>query len=188
VTLGAFLADVPHTIPAPVSAASADPSWAARTDIVPARYEGPTGIVGVLNDLATKAGVPSVSLWAASPHYLPQTTNPKVAQALMERLRDLLDLEIDMGEVARSSDAWQREVTRAIDDDGNLGDYVRRLEEASEQGLGGDPGDPPSGEELSGPPGWTFRSWASAHGACSTSRATTARERSSTPPSRAGRG
>jgi proteasome assembly chaperone (PAC2) family protein len=148
VTLGAFLADVPHTMAAPVSAASSDPSWAARADIVPARYEGPTGIVGVLNDLAAKAGVPAVSLWAASPHYLPQTANPKVSLALMERLRDLLGLEIDTGGAAASAMAWEREVTQAIDEDGNLGDYVKRLEEAAEEGLGGATGEVASGEEL----------------------------------------
>jgi proteasome assembly chaperone (PAC2) family protein len=148
VTLGAFLADVPHTMAAPVSAASSDPSWAARTDIVPARYEGPTGIVGVLNDLASKAGVPAVSLWAASPHYLPQTANPKVSLALMERLRDLLELEIDTGGATASAMAWEREVTQAIDEDGNLGDYVKRLEEAAEEGLGGGAGEVASGEEL----------------------------------------
>jgi proteasome assembly chaperone (PAC2) family protein len=138
VTLGAFLADVPHTIGAPVSAASTDPAWATRADVVPARYEGPTGIVGVMNDLAAKAGLPAVSLWAASPHYLPQTANPKVTLALMERLRDLLGLEIDTGEVDLSARTWEREVSEAIDQDGNLADYVKRLEDAAEQGLGGD--------------------------------------------------
>lgn len=150
VTLGAFLADVPHTIAAPVSAASTDPAWASRPGVLPARYEGPTGIVGVLNDLAAKAGVPAVSLWAASPHYLPQTSNPKVALALMERLRDLLGLEIDTGEVELAARGWEREVNDAIDEDGNLADYVKRLEEAAEQGLaiGADPSDVLSGEEL----------------------------------------
>ncbi|HSJ49934.1 MAG TPA: PAC2 family protein [Actinomycetota bacterium] len=150
VTLGAFLADVPHTMPAPVSAASADPAWASRPGMMPARYEGPTGIVGVLNDLATRAGLAAVSLWAASPHYLPQTTNPKVALALMERLRDLLELDIDAGEVELTSRAWEREVDEAIQADGNLGDYVRRLEEAAEQGLmgGADASEVLSGEEL----------------------------------------
>jgi proteasome assembly chaperone (PAC2) family protein len=148
VTLGAFLADVPHTISSPVSAASADPSWADRPGIVAARYEGPTGIVGVLNDLATKAGLPAVSLWAASPHYLPQTSNPKVALALMERLRDLLELEIDAGELTRAARTWEAEVSEAIDEDGNLGDYVRRLEEAAAEGSVGGPIEMPSGEDL----------------------------------------
>jgi proteasome assembly chaperone (PAC2) family protein len=148
VTLGAFLADVPHTIPSPVSATSADAVWASRPGMVPARYEGPTGIVGVLNDLAATAGVPTVSLWAASPHYLPQTANPKVALALMERLRDLLGLEVDTGEIELASRGWEREVDEAIEEDGNLGDYVKRLEEAAERGIAPDPADELSGEDL----------------------------------------
>jgi proteasome assembly chaperone (PAC2) family protein len=150
VTMGAFLADVPHTIPSPVSATSSDPSWATKQGMVTARYEGPTGIVGVLNDLAGSAGVPTVSMWAASPHYLPQTANPKVSLALMERLRDVLGLEVDTGEIELASRNWEREVNDAIDEDGNLGDYVKRLEEAAENGSldPADPSDAFSGEEL----------------------------------------
>jgi len=150
VTLGAFLADVPHTISSPVSATSADPVWSAKPGMVAARYEGPTGIVGVLNDLAGTSGVPTVSMWAASPHYLSQTANPKVALALMERLRDLLGLEIDTGEVELAARSWEREVNDAIEEDGNLADYVKRLEEAAENGLidGADPSEVFSGEEL----------------------------------------
>ncbi|HZD17553.1 MAG TPA: PAC2 family protein [Actinomycetota bacterium] len=145
VTLGAFLADVPHTRPAPVTASSTDPRWSGRSDVVAARYEGPTGIVGVLNDRAAKAGVPSMSLWAASPHYLPQTANPKVSLALMERLRELVGLEIDTDAVERSARTWEQEVTEAIDEDGNLAYYVRRLEEATEDGA---MPEVPSGEDL----------------------------------------
>jgi len=129
VTLGAFLADVPHTVPAPVNAASQDPAWLARPGIVPARYEGPTGIVGILHDQAAKVGLSSVSLWAASPHYLPSTTNPKVALALMEQLRELIGLEVETADMAGAASAWERKVDEAIEEDGNLQDYVRRLEE-----------------------------------------------------------
>jgi proteasome assembly chaperone (PAC2) family protein len=150
VTLGAFLADVPHTVPAPVTASSSDPEWASKPAMVPSRYEGPTGIVGVINDLAAKAGVPTVSLWAASPHYLPQTSNPKVSLALLERLRDVFELEIDTGEVELAAREWERRVDDAIAEDGNLAEYVKRLEEAAEGGIvvGGDPADLLSGEEL----------------------------------------
>lgn len=145
VTLGAFLADVPHTRPAPVTAASSDPRWSDLPGVESPRYEGPTGIVGALNDRAAKAGVPALSLWAASPHYLPQATNPKVVLALMERLRDLVGLEIDTGEVELLAHGWEQKVTEAIDEDGNLAQYVRRLEEAS-----GEPGhlELPDGEDL----------------------------------------
>lgn len=132
VTLGAFLADVPHTRPAPVNAASENAEWLARPGVVPARYEGPTGIVGVLNSAAERAGVPSLSLWAAAPHYLPQSRNPKVALALLEALRDFTGLEVDTGEIELAARMFEREVSERIEDDGNLVAYVHRLEEASE--------------------------------------------------------
>jgi proteasome assembly chaperone (PAC2) family protein len=131
VTLGAFLADVPHTLPAPVSASSADPDWLERSDIVPARYEGPTGIVGVLHDIAASVGLASVSVWAAAPHYLPSEVNPRAALALLETVRDLLDLEIDTGDMARAAIEWRRQVDQVLEEDGNLRDYVHRLEEAA---------------------------------------------------------
>jgi len=151
VTLGAFLADVPHTRPAPVNAASEDPSWRDRPGVVPARYEGPTGIVGVLSAAAARTGMPALSVWAAAPHYLPQSRNPKVALALLEALRDLTRLEIDTGEIELAARMFEREVSEAIEEDGNLADYVRRLEEAAESGGEGDDDDPievPNGDDL----------------------------------------
>jgi proteasome assembly chaperone (PAC2) family protein len=133
VTLGAFLADVPHTRPAPVNAASEDPDWLERVGVFPARYEGPTGIVGVVSAAAARAGIPTLSLWAAAPHYLPQSRNPKVALALLEALRDLTGLEVDTGEIELAARMFEREVSEAIEEDGNLADYVRRLEEAAEE-------------------------------------------------------
>jgi len=141
VTLGAFLADVPHTRPAPVNAASEDEDWLAKPGVVAARYEGPTGIVGVVNSAASRAGVPALSLWAAAPHYLPQSRNPKVALALLEALRDLTGLEIDTGEIELAARVFEREVSEAIEEDGNLAAYVRRLEEASET-MGADDEEP----------------------------------------------
>jgi proteasome assembly chaperone (PAC2) family protein len=133
VTLGAFLADVPHTLAAPVSASSADLDWLERSEIVPARYEGPTGIVGVLHDAAASVGLASVSVWAAAPHYLPSGVNPRVALALLEAIRDLLDLEIETGDMAAAAVEWRRQVDEAMEEDGNLRDYVRRLEEAASE-------------------------------------------------------
>jgi proteasome assembly chaperone (PAC2) family protein len=146
VTLGAFLADVPHTMPPPVSAASMDPEWLEKPGISVARYEGPTGIVGVLNDQAAKVGLTSVSLWAAAPHYLPSGANPKVAVSLLRGLGELTGLEVDTSDLERAAEAWEREVNEAISEDGNLGDYVRRLEEAAADGE--DPETMPSGEDL----------------------------------------
>jgi proteasome assembly chaperone (PAC2) family protein len=149
VTLGAFLADVPHTRPAPVSAASEDPAWLARPGVLPARYEGPTGIVGVLNAAAASAGLPALSLWAAAPHYLPQSRNPKVALALLEALRDLTGLEVDTGEIELAARIFEREVSGAIEEDGNLSAYVRRLEEAVETLEEDEPAiEVPTGEDL----------------------------------------
>jgi len=149
VTLGAFLADVPHTRPAPVNAASEDPDWLARAEVVPARYEGPTGIVGVVSAAAARAGIPVLSLWAAAPHYLPQSRNPKVALALLEALRDLTGLEVDTGEIELSARVFEREVTESIEEDGNLAGYVARLEQAAEQMDQEDASiEVPSGEDL----------------------------------------
>lgn len=146
VTLGAFLADVPHTAPAPVSVSSTDAEWLARPGVEPARYEGPTGIVGVLQDSAAKVGLTSVSLWGAAPHYLPSETNPKVALALLEALRDVIGLEVDSRDMARVATGWQRRVDEEVAEDAELADYVRRLEEAG--AASGDLGTVPSGDDL----------------------------------------
>lgn len=146
VTLGAFLADVPHTIGPPVSAASMDPEWLQKPGVVAARYEGPTGIVGALHDQAAKVGLTSVSLWAAAPHYLPSSPNPKVALALLDGLGELTGLDIDTSQIAVAAAEWEREVDEAISEDGNLGEYVRRLEEASSEREGSE--DFPDGDEL----------------------------------------
>ncbi|MGZ8612172.1 MAG: PAC2 family protein, partial [Actinomycetota bacterium] len=129
VTLGAFLADVPHTATAPVSASSTDAEWLARPGVEPARYEGPTGILGVLQDSAAKVGLTSVSLWGAAPHYLPSETNPKVARALLEALRDVVGLEVDARDMARVAAGWQRRIDDEVAEDAELTDYVRRLED-----------------------------------------------------------
>jgi proteasome assembly chaperone (PAC2) family protein len=145
VTLGAFLADVPHTVPPPIAVASTDPDWLERPGVVPARYEGPTGIVGVLHDRAGSEGLPSVSLWGAAPHYLSANANPRVTLALLEQLRELLDLELDTGRMEGAARAWLEQVNEAIEEDGNLAGYVRRLEHASEEEADGEM---PSGDDL----------------------------------------
>lgn len=145
-TLGAFLADVPHTVRPPVSAASMDPKWLEKPGVVTARYEGPTGIVGALHDQAAKIGLTSVSLWAAAPHYLPGGPNPKAALALLEGLGELTGLDINTDRIAVAAAEWERQVDEAINEDGNLGEYVRRLEEASSEREDSD--EYPSGDEL----------------------------------------
>src|SRR5690242_19757995 len=95
VTLGALLADVPHTRPAPVTASASDQRLMAELGVQPSRYEGPTGIVGVVHDACRSAGIPSVSLWAAVPHYVSLTPSPRAAKALADRLATLLDIPLD---------------------------------------------------------------------------------------------
>ncbi len=150
VTLGAFLADVPHTRPAPVSAASTDERWTGRIGIEPSRYEGPTGIVGVVHDMARRVGLPTVSLWGAAPHYLPSGTNPKVALSLLRRLAELIEIPIDTGDVERAVAIWEKQVRDVIEEDESLVSYVSRLEEAAaeQQPLGHIPSGDQLAEEL----------------------------------------
>ena len=131
VTLGAFLADVPHTRTAPVTAASADDRWAARLGVEPSRYEGPTGIVGVLHESARVVGLPTVSLWGAAPHYLPSGTNPKVALSLLRKLGALLEMPIDTDDVETAVAIWEKQVREVVEEDENLVQYVARLEDAA---------------------------------------------------------
>src|SRR4029079_18338173 len=95
VTLGSLLADVPHTRPAPVTASATDPELLDQLGASESRYEGPTGGVGGLLHACRQAGIPSVSLWAAVPHYVQLTPSPRAAKALCDRLSTLLDLPID---------------------------------------------------------------------------------------------
>jgi predicted ATP-grasp superfamily ATP-dependent carboligase len=145
VTLGAFLADVAHTRPVPVVGSAATPEEARRLDLATSRYEGPTGIVGVLHDLSNRAGLPSVSFWAAVPHYVPAGVNPKAALSLVDRIASFLQLKVSVDEILPAVTAWEQRVTELVGENEALAEYVRRLEEASTE-------DPPmpmvSGESL----------------------------------------
>src|SRR6187399_279729 len=99
VTLGALLADVPHTRPAPVTGSASDLSLVEELGLQASRYEGPTGIVGVMHDAFREAGIPSVSLWSAVPHYVSLAPSPRAARALCDRLGELLDVTIDVTEL-----------------------------------------------------------------------------------------
>ena len=146
VTVGAFLADVPHTFPTPVAGSTPDPSQAEALGVQASGYEGPTGIVGVLHDAAVHAGLPSVSLWAAVPHYLPGGPNPKAALALVEKITAFAEVTVEVDTLARAAAAWQDQVTATIAENAELQGYVERLEAGAgeRQGLG----DLPSGEAL----------------------------------------
>ena len=130
VILGALLGDTPHTRPVPVSGVTSDPDLARTMDLEETRYEGPTGIVGILQEACTHAGVPAVSLWAAVPHYVSQPPNPKATLALLNRLEDLIDLRIPLGELPEDARAWQLGVDQLAAEDSEVAEYVQTLEEA----------------------------------------------------------
>ncbi|TVL90500.1 PAC2 family protein [Streptomyces sp. SAJ15] len=130
VVLGALLGDTPHTRPVPVSGVTSDPDLARSLDLEETRYEGPTGIVGILQEACTHAGVPAVSLWAAVPHYVSQPPNPKATLALLNRLEDLIGIRIPLGELSEDARAWQLGVDQLAAEDSEVAEYVQSLEEA----------------------------------------------------------
>jgi proteasome assembly chaperone (PAC2) family protein len=128
VTLGSLLADVPHTRPAPVSAAASDPALVEELGVEPSRYEGPTGILGVLLDACRRAGIPSVSLWAAVPHYVSLAPSPRAALALCRRLGELVGTDIDLAELEQAAEEYNEQVTEAVASDTDTAAYVEELE------------------------------------------------------------
>jgi proteasome assembly chaperone (PAC2) family protein len=146
VTLGALLADVPHTRPAPVTGSASDEKLVEELGLTASRYEGPTGIVGVLHDACRRAGLPSASLWAAVPHYASLAASPKAAYALCSRLAGLLGASLDLSELERAAEAYERQVSEAVAQDEETEAYVRDLEERRD--ALGDELDVPSGETL----------------------------------------
>jgi len=132
VTLGALLADAPHTRPVPVSGTTSDAQLAGQLSLEVSRYEGPTGIVGVLQEASTHAGLPAVSLWAAVPHYVAQPPCPKATLALLRRVEDLLDVPVPLGDLPEEARAWQRGVDELAAEDSEVAEYVRSLELAKD--------------------------------------------------------
>jgi predicted ATP-grasp superfamily ATP-dependent carboligase len=132
VTLGALLADVPHTRPSPVTG-SASPELVDQLGLTASRYEGPTGIVGVLHDACRQAEIPSASLWAAVPHYVSLNPSPKAAQALCERLGRVLGGEIDTAELANAAEAYTEQVSEAVSSDEETAAYVAELEKRADE-------------------------------------------------------
>jgi proteasome assembly chaperone (PAC2) family protein len=146
VTLGSLLADVPHTRPAPVSAAASDPSLVEELGVEPSRYEGPTGIVGVLLDACRQEGLPSVSLWAAVPHYVSLAPSPRAALALCNRLGELIGVDIDLAELEEAAEEYNEQVTEAVASDAETAAYVEELERRVDMMEAAE--DLPSGESL----------------------------------------
>ena len=145
VTLGALLADVPHTRPCPVTGTASDEQLVDRLGLSASRYEGPTGVVGVLHDACRGVDLPSVSLWAAVPHYVSLTPSPRAALALCERLGDLLGTSIGTEELEEASSAYVDQVSEAVSSDPDTATYVEELEARADEIL---EEDVPSGEAL----------------------------------------
>ena len=133
ITLGAFLTDVPHSRPVPVVGSAQNLEAAARLGLTRSQYEGPTGIVGVLHDASNRAGLPSVSLWAAVPHYLPAMPNPKAALALVEKASALLGIPVETRGLTQAMMEWERKVNSLVEENEELGEYVRRLEAGADE-------------------------------------------------------
>jgi predicted ATP-grasp superfamily ATP-dependent carboligase len=145
VTLGSLLADVPHSRPAPVTGSASDPELVEKLGLQASRYEGPTGIVGVLHDACRRVGIPSVSLWAAVPHYVSLTPSPRAALALCERLGDLLGTEVDTTELSEAAEGYVEQVSEAVAADSETAAYVEELEQRADTI---DPDELPSGDAL----------------------------------------
>lgn len=129
VTLGALLADSPHTRPIPVTGTATEPELVDRLDLEQSTYEGPTGIVGVFQDACIQVDMPSVSYWAAVPHYVAQPPCPKATLALVSQLEVLLETNIPLGDLPEDARAWERGVDELAEEDEDVADYVRALEE-----------------------------------------------------------
>jgi proteasome assembly chaperone (PAC2) family protein len=152
VTFGALLADTPHTAPIRVTGTTTDSDLMTRLGLERSRYEGPTGIVGVLHDACRAAGIASASLWAPVPHYVATPPNPPATRALLDRFAAFTGRTLDLRELGVASEAWRTRVDSAVASDDDMRDYVHRLEEQAdvvdddEESL--DPDEIPSGDTL----------------------------------------
>jgi proteasome assembly chaperone (PAC2) family protein len=133
ITLGALLADVPHSRPVAITGITSDESLVERLGFEPPNYEGPTGIVGVLQHACAEAGLPAVSLWASVPHYVAASPNPKVALALVRAFEGAAGLAVDGGELETAAEDYERQVTAAVASDPEVKAFVERLETAMDE-------------------------------------------------------
>jgi predicted ATP-grasp superfamily ATP-dependent carboligase len=133
ITLGSLLADVPHTRPVHVTGIGSDTRLLDRLGFSPTSYEGPTGITGVLNYEAGKAGLPSISLWASVPHYVAAAPNPKVALALVRAFEGAAGLAVDASDLETAAEDYERQVNAAVASDPEVKAFVERLESAMDE-------------------------------------------------------
>ena len=148
VTLGALLADVPHTRPVSVTGLASDQVLISRLGLNRSSYEGPTGILGVLHAACQRDGLPSASLWAAVPHYVAATPNPKASLALVRKLEGLVGVAVDASELETAAADYERQVNAAVQSDPDVQAFVERLEQVAASDAGDDPGPLPSGETI----------------------------------------
>jgi len=132
ITLGSMLADAPHTRPITVSGSGANPEIAKRLGVEVSNYEGPTGILGVLQDGCVRRGIDAVSLWAAVPHYASGSPSPKATLALVNALEDFLEIDIPQGDLPDSSLEWEKDVNDLAEEDAEVAEYVKALEESKD--------------------------------------------------------
>jgi proteasome assembly chaperone (PAC2) family protein len=144
VTFGALLANTPHRLPVRVTGSTTDAAAMERLGLEPSRYEGPTGIVGVLHDTARNAGLTTASLWAPVPHYVATPPSPVATRALLDRFSVFSGLTLDLRELGVAGEAWKARVDSAVEDDDEMRAYVRALEDQA----GEDDADTPDEEEI----------------------------------------
>ncbi len=132
VSLGSLLADTPHTRPISVTGTGAHPSIANRLGVSVSKYEGPTGILGIIQDGCMRRGIDAISLWAAVPHYASNAPSPKASLALINTLEEFLDINIPLSDLPDRADGWEREVNDLAADDSEIADYVKALEESKD--------------------------------------------------------
>src|SRR3984957_9778245 len=148
VSLGALLADVPHSRPVSVTSLASDPALVARLGLTQSSYEGPTGIVGVLHAACQQAGIPSASLWAAVPHYVAASPNPKASLALVRKLEGLVGVAVDASELEEAAAEYERRVNVAVQSDPEVQAFVERLEQVTGEDSVDEAAPLPSGETI----------------------------------------
>ena len=144
ITLGSMLADAPHSRPITVTGSGAHPEIAKRLGVEVSRYEGPTGILGVIADACLRRGIDAISLWAAIPHYASNSPSPKATLALINALEDFLEISLPQGDLHADSLEWESEVDELAREDSDVAEYVKALEESKDSALLSDV----SGEDL----------------------------------------
>jgi proteasome assembly chaperone (PAC2) family protein len=131
-TLGSLLADTPHSRPITVTGTGAHPSIASRLGVSVSKYEGPTGILGIIQDGCMRRDIDAISLWAAVPHYAASSPSPKATLALINTIEEFLDISIPMSDLPERSDAWEKEVDEIAAEDSEVAEYVKALEESKD--------------------------------------------------------